>query len=84
MGTVAIGTFFPTGFHVPWCNISHSVFPKLLIQPVEADEEHFSGQHSTFLYGFLDAHSPGDQMAPFVLKENSYRISTFDIKMYTG
>lgn len=38
---------------------------------------------STFLYAFLDPHNSEDQMAPFVFKENSYGISTFDIKIYT-
>lgn len=60
-----------------------TVFPELLSRPVEADAQHFSGQGSIFLCAFLDPHHPEDQMAPFVFKESSYRISKFDIKIYT-
>lgn len=60
-----------------------TVFPELLIKRMEANGEYFSGQGSTFLYAFLDPYNPEDQMAVFVFKENSYRISTFDIKIYT-
>lgn len=42
----------------------------------------WTGQH--FSPCFLDPHHPEDQMAPFVSKESSYRISTFDIKIYTA
>lgn len=51
---------------------------------MEANGEHFSGQGSTFPCAFLDPPHPEDQMAPFVFKESSYRISTFDIKIYTA
>lgn len=60
-----------------------TVLPQPLSRPAEADGQHFSGQGSTLLCAFLDPHHPEDQMAPFVSKESSYKISTFDIKMYT-